>query len=117
MQRELDLLAEEFISYKGNKRYTHYPLALWDRAVQLSQNHSLTEIAGALKISKRALENHIHNKRQNKKISSSFIPVAISQQGAIQLHIEGVVPLKIDFDKSVEDLAKFVLALQGGSIC
>jgi hypothetical protein len=117
MHRELNLLAQEFISYKGNKRYVKYPKILWDKAVQLCQSYSITEVAESLKICKRALEDHIHIRTFAKETSPSFIPIEINRHPAIQLHVHGAVSLTIDFDRPMEDLAKLVLALQRGSSC
>jgi len=117
MCRELNLIAQEFISYKGNKRYVKYPQILWDKAVQLCQSYSITKVADSLKISKRALEKHICIRKFAKDTSPSFIPIEINRQPVIQLHVHGAISLSIDFDSSIEDLAKLVLALQGGASC
>ena len=117
MCQKLATLAEDFAQYRGKRIKVKYPQTLWERALELCNQHPIKKVAKMLGISNVALQRHL-NSRKIEGDSSPFIPIQISESSqSIQIHIRGKVQVTIDFYRSTEELAKLVLAIQEGSLC
>lgn len=117
MCQELENLVEEFARYRGKKKRTKYPQNLWDRAIELSKQHSIKKVADALGICRDSLNRHF-NSRKMENNTPQFVPIRISEPPLpIQVHIGGAIPVTIDFCRSIEELAKLVLVIQRGALC
>ena len=112
MSEDLETISEEFRRYRGNRGRVKYPQSLWDRALKFSKVCSIENLAKALGVSVDSLRRHI--REQTKVPVSSFIPVKIECQAPIQIHIDSSLPIRIDFHRSVTDLADLIQHLQKG---
>ena len=117
MYQELTALAEDFAQYRGKRKRTKYPTSLWDKAVQLCKHHTVKKIADSLQVSMNSLHRHIRSRKNNANTPSPFVPIEITPQSSIQLHVGGPLPMTIEFDRPMEEVAKFVIAIQGGLQC
>jgi hypothetical protein len=118
MCQELQELAEKFAQYRKNRKQVRYPLYLWQEAIELCKNLPKERVAAALQVNIFSLKRHL--KSQGKPILNppAFIPIQISHpQPSIQLHIKGPLPMTIDFNRSTEEFAKLMVAIQGRASC
>lgn len=117
MCQELTTLAEDFARYRGRRKRAKYPAVLWDKAVQLCELYPLEKVASSLQVCNESLRRHLYSRIKECNASSQFIPINITPNSSVQLHVSGPLPMTIDFDRSTEELAKFILAIQGGLPC
>ena len=118
MYRELNNLAEDFIQYRGNKKRAKYPQFLWDRAIEMCKHHSAISVAKALQVNIQSLNRHLKPAEQTNCNAETFIPIQIAHSApSVQLYIKSSLPMTIDFNRSTEELAKLILAIQGGLLC
>lgn len=117
MCQELTTLAEDFASYRGRRKRTKYPQVLWDRAVRLCEHHPLEKIANALQICCDSLRRHLRSKYKENNNGSLFVPISITPNPSVQIHVNGPLSMTINFDRSTEELAKFILRIQAGLPC
>lgn len=125
MCEELDNLAKEFAFHKGKSKWARYPEDLWERAIDFCNRYPVKVVAEALRVSVRTLCRRYspHRNKTNKppiiKLAKppEFIPIQIEAQPSIQVHIDGPIRLSIEFNRSTEELAKFIFAVQGEVHC
>lgn len=117
MHQELNNLAKDFERYRGQRKRVKYPQALWDKAINLCNHLSVEKIAKALQVNFFTLQRHLTSGKTTNFNSPAFIPIQIAHLPSIQLHIKSPVPITIDFNGSMEELAKLILGIQGGSPC
>lgn len=118
MYQELVTLAEDFARYRGQKKRVKYPAALWEKAIKLCEHYPQEKVSGSLQVSNESLRRHLRSRNKNRgSAAARFVPITVTSHPSIQLHVKGQLSITIDFDRSTEELAKFILAIQGGPTC
>lgn len=117
MCQELTTLAEDFARYRGRRKRAKYPAVLWDKAVRLCKRHPLERIADALQVCSESLRRHLQAKNKESNTGAQFVPINITSNPSIQIHVSGPLTMTIDFGRSTEELAKFILGIQGSLPC
>ena len=117
MYQELTNLAEDFARYRGRRKRVKYPQVLWDRAVRLCERHPLERIAEALQVCGESLRRHLQSGNKENGNDSLFVPINITPTSSVQIHVNGPLSMTVDFDRSTEELAKFILRIQSGLPC
>lgn len=117
MCQELKTLAEVFVRYRGMKKRVKYPTALWDRATEMCKQHPVQKVASSLHVCTDSLRRHLSLRKKTGKSISPFVPIEIAPQPSIQLHVSGPLSMTIDFNRSTEEPAKLILAMQGEVPC
>lgn len=117
MCQELTTLSEDFARYKGRRKRAKYPAVLWNKAVRLCERYPLERVANAIQVCSESLRRHLRSRNKESDTSSRFVPINIIPNPSVQIHVSGPLSMTIDFDRSTEELAKFILGIQGGLPC
>jgi len=113
MDEDLELVAKDFSQYrkgKGKGR-VRYPQSLWKRALLQCKKKKIREVALALGVHEDTLYGHLKRKKEG---HLPFVPLNITKQAGIQLHIQTPIPVTIDFHRSTKELTQLLIDLQKG---
>lgn len=116
MCQELDNLAQDFSRYRGKRKRVRYPKHFWEKAVKMCGRHSIKKVAHVIGVSKNSLHRHLSPRNENHEVQP-FIPIDIGLQSSVRIQVSGPLSMTVDFDRPTEELAKLMLAIQGGVSC
>jgi hypothetical protein len=107
---DIDILAQKFKEWRGNRRYYRYPTHLWDHIQRLADHHSIPVIAKAFGINAQYLRKKLD---KNSK-SITFTPVTvISPPVSIEFFDRHSRLITIRFQANSEQLIYMIQSLSG----
>lgn len=109
---DLDILANKFKEWRGNRRHNKYPKLYWDEIQRLSQHHPIPIIAKALNIS----ASYIRQKLFKCSKQLDFAPINItefSSSASIEFTDFNFRIMKVQFEATHEQLINMIYALSG----
>ena len=114
MANRLELVADKFQAYKGDKSRARYPEFLWNEVVPLTQVYSIKRIASALNIN----PNYLGRKLKLLASKVSFAQIHLLEKPAIQSVCfescsSGGKLMKIHFQADCQEIFSFIRDLTG----
>jgi hypothetical protein len=109
---DLDILANKFKEWRGNRRHCQYPKQFWDEIQLVSQNYPIPVIAKALNIS----ASYLRHKLVNSPKPLTFAPVNVtsfSPSVSIEFTDSCCRVMKVKFEATPDQLVNMIQALAG----
>ena len=111
---ELEIFANQFKAWKGNRRHVQYPKLFWDKIRELTKSFSIDSIAQACEVSAKYLGYKIPKEPTN--LTFTQVQVAsIPSQVVIEFVNHNSCPMTIRFQANHEQLTDMILALSKGA--
>jgi hypothetical protein len=109
---ELEIFANQFKEWRGNRQHIQYPKSFWDKARELSKHFSIVSIAKACGINPNYLRYKLPAKP--KPLSFTQVQVASSQsQVAIEFINSNSCTMTVRFQADHMQLTQMLLSLSG----